>query len=162
MEKSAEQAIYVGVNTFIFIVALSISLTLMFNVRNMSELAIKIDQNTPTGGVIKTIDAKEKRIIKGSDVLAYYYNYIVPYYINENSEIGDVEKIYNHSNVYLKIESGSKEMYRLINNVKNDDFSLKEITDNLDINAKYELKIEKYYKNPDNELGNIIVNIKKI
>ncbi len=76
MDESAQQAVQLGVNLIIFVIALSISLTLLLGVRNVAEMALEYDASLPTGSVIVAIEDIEKRTITGDELLSYYTRYM--------------------------------------------------------------------------------------
>ena len=85
MENSAYEALMIGLNITVFIVALTISINLMMNVREMSEKAnevitkengslVEIQGNgTPDAGIPGISDELNTyRIYSGADLLSYY------------------------------------------------------------------------------------------
>ncbi|MDD2627415.1 MAG: hypothetical protein PHR25_02625 [Clostridia bacterium] len=75
MEESAEQAIQIGVNTFIFIVALSIAVTLLIGVRDVAEKAIELDASIPKGSRV-LVTHETNRKVQGYELVSYFTNYI--------------------------------------------------------------------------------------
>lgn len=76
MDESAIQAVQIGVNVVIFVVALTISLTLLLGVRDVAERAIEYDASLPTGSRTLVIDDVNQRTIKGYELLSYYTRYM--------------------------------------------------------------------------------------
>ena len=76
MDEAAQQAVQLGVNITIFIVALSISLTLMLGVRDVAEKAFDYNAAIPTGSRVVSVAEEKKRIISGDELLSYYANYM--------------------------------------------------------------------------------------
>lgn len=76
MNESSEQAIQLAVNITIFIIALSIGVTLMFGVRNMAENAIKLDKAVPEGSKIIESVESTKNTYNGYELINFYANYI--------------------------------------------------------------------------------------
>lgn len=72
MEQSAFEAIMIGVNVFIFVVALTAGVLLMTNVLDMVEYA---NQNAITGmngSIAETVGSVHERTYTGEQVLSYY------------------------------------------------------------------------------------------
>ena len=76
MDESAQQAVQLGVNITIFIVALSISLTLLLGVRDVAEVAADYDASIPTGSRVVDVSEQKKRLISGNELLSYCANYM--------------------------------------------------------------------------------------
>lgn len=76
MDESAQQAVQLGVNVTIFVIALSISITLLLGVRDVAELAFEYDASIPTGSRVVSAKEMNKRIISGDELLSYYATYM--------------------------------------------------------------------------------------
>lgn len=74
MENSAFEALIIGVNLSIFVIATTIAITLFSTVLDLSEVANNTIQNKSSGSAI--IESKEasERIITGSELISYYTN----------------------------------------------------------------------------------------
>lgn len=76
MDEAAQQAVQLGVNVTIFVVALTISITLLLGVRDVADVATEYNASIPTGSRIVTVESEEKRVINGYELLSYYANYM--------------------------------------------------------------------------------------
>lgn len=76
MESSANEALIIGVNLSIFIIATTIAIMLLTTVMDLSDLANESVITTTTGSV--TVDGASvgKRVVTGSELMGYYTNYI--------------------------------------------------------------------------------------
>lgn len=164
MDESAQQAVSIGVNITIFIIALSISLTLMFSVRNMAEIATEVDNSVPNGAVLHSAEEVDDRIISGYELISYYYNYIVPYYRDENNR-----SEYNHPNVGVIIQTKNtvfkKEIIDGDNQDlenENDNLSINDLRDKIDLNANYVLNVKSHYDNTGTISGTTVIYIQQI
>lgn len=75
MENSAYEALITGVNVTIFIVATTIGIMLFTTVLDLSDLANKDVIKATTGSIMIDGQQVEKRIVTGTELLAYYTNY---------------------------------------------------------------------------------------
>lgn len=166
MDESAQQAISVGVNVTIFIVALTISLTLMLAVRNLAETASEVDTSMPDGAILLSTQNVEDRIISGYELISYYYNYIVPYYHNDQTN----ENEYNYPNVGVIIKKANGAVYKKEikdgnnQNIENEkaDIKLDEFRDQLDLDANYVLNVKSHYDNTGTISGTTVICIEQI
>lgn len=164
MDESAQQAVSIGVNLTIFVIALTISLTLMFSVRDMAKIATEVDSGVPDGALQLSTENVDDRIISGYELIAYYYNYIVPYY-----QSADDKNEYNHPNVGVVIQAKDTVFKKEIidgNNQnlekENDNFSFNEFKNKVDLNAKYLLNIKNHYDNTGTISGTTVIYIEQI
>ena len=139
MDESAQQAVQLGVNVTIFVVALSVSITLLLGVRDVAKLTFEYDATIPTGSRVVSSKEVNKRIISGDELLSYYSNYMTD--INNERAGTYVVKIINGEEELLE-ESGEVKITNLksyfVTNLGNDVFS-----------KDYEIITEKYDKNSD-------------
>jgi len=135
MDESAQQAISIGVNVTIFVVALTISLNLIFSVRNLANVAKEVNDSVADGSKQEAVEKHNEMIMTGYEVASYYYNYIKPYY----------ETVYNHPNINVRVDTqgdGNSE-----NDVTKDtSLTFGMFVKNLGLNDKYRLFIEKHYE----------------
>lgn len=137
MEESAQQAINIGVNVTIFVIALSISLNLMFSVRDLSEVAKTVQKNVPDGSKTEMLQHYDNRIISGQEVVSYYINYIKPYF---SEDTGDV---YNHPDMRIEIDRDGNGS---IDYVQGSDDTVGDFIHTIDFSKNYKLSINKYYE----------------
>ena len=72
MEQSAFEAVMIGVNVFVFIIALTAGILLMTNILDMADYA---NQNVVTGmngALAEVVGNVEERVYSGSQILTYY------------------------------------------------------------------------------------------
>lgn len=164
MDESAQQAVSISVNITIFVVALSVTLSLIFGVRDIADVAAEIDQNSPDGSMILATGDTDSRIISGYEVISYYYNYIKPYF---KSEDGDNE--YNHKNVGVIINTGSEVLKKEFNEgnienvtTENDNLDYDTLKEKINLNANYTLTVKEHYNNTNDISGTTMIVIEQI
>lgn len=141
MDEAAQQAIQIGVNLTIFIVALSISITLLLGVRDVAELAFEYDASIPTGSRVVSTKETNKRIVSGDELLSYYANYMTD--INHERTDKFIVVIEDGSNVLeeeTRITSDDEYPTPGIDNIKNYFKNDKRI----DLSKDYEVITERY------------------
>ncbi len=87
MEQSAFEAIMIGVNVFVFIIALTAGILLMGNVINMVNYANENAIVGMNGSLAETVGVVNERVYTGEDLLTYYRKYMSEEYEDENGEI---------------------------------------------------------------------------
>ena len=116
MENSAFEALMIGVNVFVFIIALSAAVILMSNVINMVNYANENAIRGMNGSLAESVGVVHNRIYSGEQVLAYYGN--LEKYNNYNfaiklSELGNAiplksyiesESIYNYIDEQFELQ----------------------------------------------------------
>lgn len=75
MEDSAYQAMYTGVYVFVFVIALSSTIYLFKTMSDYADLAYEYGQTVVSDNIIENISDSNQRLLTGSDVIAYYFNY---------------------------------------------------------------------------------------
>lgn len=147
MDESAQQAVQLGVNVTIFVVALTLSITLLLGVRDVASVASEYDASIPTGSRLVSVEDKTQRIVSGNELLSYYVNYMT----DINHERTDRYVIY--------IQDGTsvlKETTRISNDEDYND-TINTITDikqmfknkGINLSKNYELVTEEYNKEDD-------------
>lgn len=76
MDESAQQAVQLGVNVTIFVVALTISITLLLGVRDVADVASEYNASLPTGSRVVVPEEIKKRTVSGYELLSYYSLYM--------------------------------------------------------------------------------------
>ena len=160
MDESAQQAIQLGVNVTIFIVALSLAVTLMFGVKTLAEKAISLQKEIPEGSKVEDIVDTNKSIYYGYELVGFYANYI------SNEKIGKSglynKEVDNNNNesyrmyVYLKSGVDASGNVNYIEKILNETLPTiggNQITidryftdNNIDMKKSYEMVVEKYNK----------------
>lgn len=134
MDEATQQAIQIGVNITIFIVALSLSLLLLMGVRDVADVASEYNAALPTGSRVVSVGEKKRRTISGFEITSYYANYMTV--INgEKSNKFIVSKIEDGSN------SVTEEDWKTTSDIKS---LLKD--KGIDLSKEYEVIVEKYDK----------------
>lgn len=170
MDESAEQAVNLSVNIAIFVIALTVSLTLLFKVRDIADLAVELDNKIPDGSMVLSTQNIDNRIISGYELISYYYNYIKPYYTDEeNTE-------YNHNNVGVVIKSINKEAengYTILKkefvagsianiSTLNNNLNFQDFKEAINLNANYVLSVNQHYDNTNSISGTTVIHIEEV
>jgi hypothetical protein len=73
---NAQEALYIGLYTFIFVIALSLTVGLFSSIMNYTDDAYEFMHTSSNGALI--ISERENRhiILSSTEVLSYYFNYI--------------------------------------------------------------------------------------
>lgn len=141
MDESAQQAVQLGVNVTIFIVALTLSITLLLGVRDVASVAAEYDASIPTGSRVVSVEDKTQRIVSGNELLSYYVNYMT----DLNHERTGRYVIY--------IEDGTNRLDETSRNIETENTitDIKQMFKNKGINLSknYELVTEEYNKEDD-------------
>ena len=151
MDESAQQAVQLGVNVTIFIVALSISITLLLGVRDVAEKALKYDASLSTGSRVVSVGEAKKRLVNGDELLSYYTRYM-----SEQARLTASGKYI----ITIENKSGSSSITQDTSMKKNHKNqvteTLKEFFDrkNININSQYEVITTRY--NSDSEIVEIL------
>ncbi|MBR5227883.1 MAG: hypothetical protein IKV94_04510 [Clostridia bacterium] len=75
MESPASEALIIGMNVFVFVIALTCGVMLMTTVLNMSEVANDIIKDTSTSSLLELYGEGEERLYTGDELLALYQKY---------------------------------------------------------------------------------------
>ena len=135
MGENATEGIYIGVYIFIFVVALSATITMFFMINNYAELSYEYGKKIENSGtLIEGAPTTTYRIVNGDQLIAYYYNYIRNssniYHIEVKNLKGDnileLNKMYNYNEV-LNLISPSKEYVLNYNKVTTKENGSKEV-----------------------------------
>lgn len=163
MDESAQQAIQLGVNVTIFIVALSLAVTLMFGVKTLAEKAISLQKEIPEGSKVEDIVDTNKSIYYGYELIGFYSNYISNEKIGKsglyNKEVDNSNNEVYRMYVYLKSGVDASGNVNYIEKVLNgtlptiDGTPSTQITidqyfrnNNIDMKKSYEMRVEEYNK----------------
>lgn len=139
MEDSAYQALYTGVYVFIFVIAISSTIYLFVTMLNYSDLAYEYGRNVVNGNIIENISDSRYRLLTGSDVLTYYFNY------TKNDKYESYED--TQYNITILDNNGSeiKEgTYGTLKDKIDYDAYYKIVYESVDKNGVVNLKISKY------------------
>ena len=76
MENSSTEAIFIGVFVFIFIIAISVSILLFRTVNQYADLSYDYGKTVTDTSIVENVPKEKYKLITGSEVVSYYYNYI--------------------------------------------------------------------------------------
>ena len=147
MDESAQQAVQLGVNLTIFVVALTLSITLLLGVRDVASVASEYNASIPTGSRVVSVSEQKQRVISGDELLAYYVNYMTD--INHERTERYVIEIHDGTNVIT-------ETTRIVDEEKYNE-SINSITDikkmfkdkGIKLSKNYEVITEEYNSEDD-------------
>jgi len=82
--ENANEAIYIGIFTFIFVIALSLTVFLFSQMMGYTDEAYDYMHAASNDSLIVNQSANRNLIISAQDVLSYYFNYVKKDNISEN------------------------------------------------------------------------------
>ncbi len=165
MDESTQQAIQFGVNITIFIVALSISITLLMGVRDVSEKVFEYDATIPTGSRVFSAETETRRKIGGDEILSYFSNYM----IDKNNEISrkyiiTIENLSGNKSIVMQTDTANEITGNLKdrngNNINYTTQNLKSylLNNGINLNSNYEILTNKY----DSEKQILFMTLKEV
>lgn len=128
--ENANEAIYLGVYTMIFVIALSLTIFLFSSLMTYTEDAYEYMHKSTTDSVNISGDENRHLILTGQEVLSYYYNYI------KKDNYSD--KNYDSSTV-VTINLNTKNETPLM--LEKDNISYKELLNKIGVQNKYILTV---------------------
>lgn len=128
--ENANEAIYLGVYTMIFVIALSLTIFLFSSLMTYTEDAYEYMHKATTDSVNVTGDENRHLILNGQEVISYYYNYI------KKDSFSD--KDYN-SDIVVTINLNTKNESPLL--LEKENISYKELLNKIGANNKYILTV---------------------
>ncbi len=140
MESSAEQALILGINLFILIIALTCAIMLMTTVLDMSNAANTTIKTTMNSSLMTLYGGTNERIYTGEQLLALVSEYLSP--------TNDMKNKYD---IYIDGES----LETRVENNENNNLNFSSAT----LNSSYSLK---YYGKEDSGLKRDIYKFEKI
>lgn len=87
MEQSAFEAVMIGVNVFVFIIALTAGILLMGNIINMVNYANENAVIGMNGTLAETVGVVDERVYNGEDLLTYYRRYVDQNYTDDEDNV---------------------------------------------------------------------------
>lgn len=87
MEQSAFEAVMIGVNVFVFIIALTAGILLMGNIINMVNYANENAVIGMNGTLAETVGVVDERVYNGEDLLTYYRKYVDQNYTDDEDNV---------------------------------------------------------------------------
>lgn len=149
MDESTQQAINLGINLTLFVLALTITITLMMNVKDISEKASEFNAALPNGSRTISVENQNVRVIEGHELISYYANYLTD--INNNEVYLAFEVIIQNSSAENKIVGINKKL-------EEKEFAEFFKESGVDLNKSYEVIVQKY----DNENKFLTVILREI
>lgn len=81
---SVNEALYIGIYTFIFIIALSLTIFLFSSLMSYTDRVYEYMHDLSNDGVNISLQADRHLILSSQEVVSYYYNYIKKDRLSEN------------------------------------------------------------------------------
>ena len=76
MGENATEGIFIAVYVFVFIIALSATITMFYMINNYAELSYEYGKNVENSGtLIENTSKSTYRLVTGSEVISYFFNY---------------------------------------------------------------------------------------
>lgn len=129
--ENANEAIYIGIYTLIFVIALSLTIFLFSSLMNYTDEAYDYMHKQSNDAVMVTGEVNRHLILTGQEVLSYYYNYI------KKDRYSD-ETV--NSDTIVTINLNTKNETPLILDNKN--LTYKEVSNKIGMNSKYILSVD--------------------
>lgn len=142
MGDNAAEGIFIGVYIFIFVVALSATITLFTMINNYAELSYEYGkQVADDASLIENVPTETHRVITGSQLISYICNYTLEdeYATKGSSGLKITYKDSDEKVITFSVEGNNKDSY-------------KTIISKININGKYTLK---YISNKEFEIQEI-------
>lgn len=110
MGDNAAEGIFIGVYIFIFVVALSATITLFTMINNYAELSYEYGkQVADDASLIENVPTETHRVITGSQLISYICNYTLEdEYVRQN----DQENVNGVNITYENIDFGTAKSYK--------------------------------------------------
>ena len=153
MEQNAYEALFLGVNVFVFIIALTAGILLMTNLMNMVNYANENSVVGMNGSLAESVGNVQKRIYTGAQIMTYY-NKLVENFCKSGGKEQDLSVVY-----YVKTNKNGHE-YRIDKYITGKNINCKDLEqdENLipnnvkgeNISNYYNNKFEMVYKGKDN------------
>lgn len=129
--ENANEAIYIGIYTMIFVIALSLTIFLFSSLMNYTDEAYAYMHEQANDAVMVTGEINRHLVITGQEVLSYYYNYIKKdRYSDENI----------NSDIIVSINLNTKNESPLMLESKN--LTYKEVINKIGMNDRYILTVD--------------------
>lgn len=129
---NVNEAIYIGVYTFIFVIAMSMTVFLFSHLMTYTDQAYDYMHTSSNGGLNVSLHANRHLILSSQEVVSYYYNYIKKDRLSEN--------IIDNS-VVVSINLNTKDETPIY--LERTDLSYKELMQKLGENTQYVLNVGK-------------------
>lgn len=130
--ENANEAIYIGIYTMIFVIALSLTIFLFSSLMNYTDEAYDYMHQQSNDAVTVTGEVNRHLILTGQEVLSYYYNYIKKDRYSDDTVNNDV---------VVNINLSTKNETPLMLDSKT--LTYKEAINKIGMNNKYILTVDK-------------------
>ena len=127
---SVNEALYIGIYTFIFVIALSLTIFLFSSLMSYTDRVYEYIHDLSNDGVNISLQADRHLILSSQEVVSYYYNYIKKDRLSEN--------IVDNS-VVLSINLNTKNESPIY--LERTDLSYKDLMQKLGSNTQYILTV---------------------
>jgi len=129
--ENANNAIFIGVYTTLFVIALSLTIFLYSSMMSYSEDVYEYLHSGTENGVLTNVPVNRHLIINGEEVISYYYNYLKKDKYTDNSYDTKATVIIN-----LNTRNESEKI------LTDTSLSYKELVERVGINTKYILTVQ--------------------
>lgn len=128
--ESVNDALYIGIYTFIFVIALSLTIFLFSSLMSYTDRVYEYMHDLSNDGVNISLQADRHLILSSQEVVSYYYNYIKKDRLSENIE---------DNSVVLSINLNTKNESPIY--LERTDLSYKDLMQKLGNNTQYILTV---------------------
>lgn len=142
MQDSMYEAIYTGVYILIFIIAISVSIFLFYSVYDYSELAFEYQNRTLSDSVTINAPSNKYRLVDGSEVITYFFNYIKHDTYGEN--VKKTNYIISIKNISGREIVSSNSNANIVNT-----YNFNKLINSINVKSRYILK---YVKETSNDI----------
>ena len=128
--ESVNDALYIGIYTFIFVIALSLTIFLFSSLMSYTDRVYEYMHDLSNDGVNISLQTDRHLILSSQEVVSYYYNYIKKDRLSENIE---------DNSVVLSINLNTKNESPIY--LERTDLSYKDLMQKLGNNTQYILTV---------------------
>lgn len=129
MGENATEAMYMAIYIFVFIIALSATISMFYMVNSYAETSYEYGKKIDDKALIENVPTTTYRVVTGNQLISYYYNYIKN--VDSNS-------VYNYK-ITVQNENGTT--LKLVDNANNNEYS--QLLKSVNPASKYYLKYNK-------------------
>jgi hypothetical protein len=129
--ENANEAIYIGIYTLIFVIALSLTIFLFSSLMNYTDEAYDYIHQQSNDAVTVTGEVNRHLILNGQEVISYYYNYIKKDRYTDETV---------NSDIVVSINLNTKDESPLM--LEKSNLTYKEIVNKIGVNNKYILTVD--------------------
>ena len=163
MDESTQQAVSIGVNALIFVIALTITISLVMSVKNVAEKAYEFDASLPSGSRTLEVEEENKRVLNGYELISYYASYMTNVnntdaYMSDLSDGVSEPKKTDNFHIIIENRDGTRKIDEINTKTASEDFYSYFRSKGIDLDNKYELLLFDY----DKEENFVTIKIKEI